>query len=75
MSLFKKSLLTNLLRFLDFKTASTITTSMVHFKLDYCNSTLIYLNLSWIVFNLFKTLLPVSLCPLSFHVTCMQTWA
>jgi len=45
--------------YLNFKTASTIATSIVHSKLDYCNSLYYNLpNLKQIVFRLFRTLLP-----------------
>ena len=49
--------------YLDFKTASTIATSIVHSKLDYCNSlynteSCTFQNLKQIVFRLFRTLLP-----------------
>ena len=41
---------------LDYTTAQNIATSLIHFKVDYCNSLLTFLALNWIVFNSFLTL-------------------
>ena len=45
--------------YLDSKTASTIAASIVHSKLDYCNSTTIFLNLISTVSSRFRTVLHV----------------
>jgi len=47
--------------YLDFKTASTIATSIIHSKLDYCNSIIIFQTVNLNGSNRFKTLLLVRL--------------
>jgi len=47
--------------YLDFKTASTFATSIVHSKLDYCNSIITFQTVNLTGSNTFKTLLLVLL--------------
>src|SRR5664279_1648419 len=57
---------------LDLTTAKTIATSLIHFRLDYCNSLfLIYLPLNSIVFNLFFMLhaRAITKTPKFLHIT------
>jgi len=56
--------------YLDFKTASTIAASIVHSKLDYCNSIITSQTVNLTSSNTFKTLAPaVVKAPKSAHIT------